>query len=301
MLRLSRRQLLKTTAISTALAVTPQSVLAASREKLTIPPLMEAKRGRPIILNMEETGYKLDGSHSVSVWGFNGNYLGPTIRIKSGAFAKLNYHNNLPQSIALSIQGLQASGELFGGAAKVLKKGESWAPIIPIDQPAATCWYRSATLANSAYQTYRGIVGMWLIEDDQSLKSQLPHKYGVDDIPLILQDMEFNGDGLQLFKQNQPHFVGNRLLVNGQEAPYLDVPRGWVRLRLLNASLARAYDLRLDNEQDMLLIARDLGFLPQGKAINSLILAPGERAEVLVNFSEGEGVSLISGTKRGIL
>ena len=75
MLRLSRRQLLKTTAISTALAATPQSVLATSREKLTIPPLMEAKRGRPIILNMEETGHKLDGSHSVSVWGFNGNYL----------------------------------------------------------------------------------------------------------------------------------------------------------------------------------------------------------------------------------
>ena len=47
MLRLSRRQLLKTTAISTALATTPQSVLAASHEKLTIPPLMEAKRGRP--------------------------------------------------------------------------------------------------------------------------------------------------------------------------------------------------------------------------------------------------------------
>ena len=48
--------------------------------------------------------------------------------------------------------------------------------------------------------------------------------------------------------------------MNGQEAPYFDIPRGWVRLRLLNASLARAYDLRLDNEQEMLLIARDLGF-----------------------------------------
>ena len=81
--------------------------------------------------------------------------LAPTIRIKSGSFAKLNYHNNLPQSIALSIQGLQASGELFGGAAKILKKGESWAPIIPIDQSAATCWYRSATLANSAINLSR--------------------------------------------------------------------------------------------------------------------------------------------------
>ena len=108
----------------------------------------------------------------VSVYGgFNGNYLGPTIRIKIGFFLQNSIITiNLPQSIALYIQGLQASGELFGGAAKVLKKGESWAPIIPIEQPAATCWYRSATLANSAYQTYRGIVGMWLIEDDQSLK-----------------------------------------------------------------------------------------------------------------------------------
>lgn len=296
----SRRQLLKTTAISTALAAVPAPLMAASRPKLTIPPLIEVRRGRPIILTMEEMGYKLDGKHLVSVWGFNGNYLGPTIKIKSGSFAKLNYHNNLPQHISLSIQGLQASGELFGGAARVLKKGESWAPIVPIEQPAATCWYRSSTLANSAYQTYRGLVGMWLIEDDQSLKSPLPQKYGVDDIPLILQDMEFNGDGLQLFKQNQPHFVGNRLLVNGVEAPYLEVPRGWVRLRLVNASLARAYDLRLDNDQDVIIIAKDLGFLPQGKAVKSFVLAPGERTEILINLTEGEGVSLISGHKRGI-
>lgn len=298
--KLSRRQLLKTTAISTALAAMPAPLMAASRAKLVMPPLIEVRRGRPIILTMEEMGYKLDGKHQVSVWGFNGNYLGPTIKIKSGSFAKLNYHNNLPQHVSLSIQGLQASGELFGGAARVLKKGESWAPIVPIDQSAATCWYRSSTLANSAYQTYRGLVGMWLIEDEQSQKSKLPQKYGVDDIPLILQDMELNGDGLQLFKQNQPHFVGNRLLVNGLEAPYLDVPRGWVRLRLVNASLARAYDLRLDNDQEMTIIAKDLGFLPQGKVVKSFVLAPGERAEILVNLTEGDGVSLISGHKRGI-
>ena len=249
---------------------------------------------------MAEMGYNLDGSHLVSVWGFNGNYLGPTIKIKSGSFAKLNYHNNLPQHVSLSIQGLQASGELFGGATRVLKKGESWAPIVPIEQPASTCWYRSSTLANSAYQTYRGLAGMWLIEDEQSIKSPLPNKYGVDDIPLILQDMEFNSDGVQLFRQNQPYFVGNRLLVNGSEAPYLEVPRGWVRLRLVNASLARAYNLRLDNEQEMTLIAQDLGFLPQGKTVKSFVLAPGERVEILVNLTESEGVSLISGHKRDV-
>ena len=141
---------------------------------------------------------------------------------------------------------------------------------------------------------------MWLIEGEQSIKSPLPNKYGVDDIPLILQDMEFNTDGLQLFRQNQPYFVGNRLLVNGSEAPYLEVPRGWVRLRLVNASLARAYNLRLDNEQEMTLIAQDLGFLPQGKTVKSFVLAPGERVEILVNLTESEGVSLISGHKRDV-
>ena len=64
---------------------------------------------------------------------------------------------------------------------------------------------------------------MWLVEDAQSIQANIPHKYGVDDIPLILQDMSFNSNGLQLFKQNQPNFVGNRLLVNGVEAPYLNV------------------------------------------------------------------------------
>ena len=113
--------------------------------------------------------------------------------------------------------------------------------------------------------------------------------------------MSFNSNGLQLFKQNQPNFVGNRLLVNGIEAPYLNVVRGWVRLRLLNASLARAYDLRLDNEQNMLLIAKDLGFLPKAKSIQSVILAPGERVEVLINMSEVDSVSLIDGKKRGVL
>ena len=78
--RLSRRQLLKTAAISTALSTVPAPLLAASREKLVVPPLIEVRRGRPIVLTMQETNYPLDGSHNVTVWGFNGNYLGPTIK-----------------------------------------------------------------------------------------------------------------------------------------------------------------------------------------------------------------------------
>lgn len=70
------------------------------------------------------------------------------------------------------------------------------------------------------------MLGLWIIEDEESRKIIIAvKKYGVDDIPLILQDGQLNADGVQLFRQNQPHFLGNRLFVNGQQAPYLTVPQ----------------------------------------------------------------------------
>lgn len=300
MVKLSRRQLLKTSAISTALVAFPPSLFAAGREKLFIPPLMEARRGRPLILTMGEVTYPLDGEHYVDVWGFNGRYLGPTIKIRKGDFAKLNYSNNLPQPAAISIQGLQASGEFFGNAGRVLKTGETWAPIISINQSASTCWYRASTPTNSAYQTYRGLAGLWIIEDEETSRLTLPHKYGIDDIPLILQDMTFNNAGIQLFKPDQPHFMGTHLLINGQVAPYLEVSRGWVRVRLLNGSLSRSYELRFDDERDLYIIAQDLGFLSQPIVTKAFSLSPGERIEFLVDLSEGETVSLIAGHKQGV-
>ncbi|WP_424406136.1 multicopper oxidase domain-containing protein [Pasteurella sp. PK-2025] len=298
---LSRRQFLKKTALASAMASLPAPLWAKSQQALFIPPLMETRRGRPIFLNMETAHHQLEEGKMVDVWGFNGQYLGPTIKIKQGDFAKLNYRNNLSQPVAMTIQGLQASGELLGGIGRVLHPLETWSPIIPITQPAATCWYHATSLANSAYQTYRGLVGMWIVEDEQSRRSSLPQKYGVNDIPLILQDIRLNSQGVQLFQQQQSTFLGNRLFVNGQEAPYLNVPRGWVRLRLVNASLSRAYELRFDDDREFQLIAQDQGFLPQSKTLRSLWLTPSERVELLVDLNEGGTVRLIAGEKRHFL
>lgn len=295
-----RRDFLKTSFAISTFVMLPTPLLAATRQPLNIPPLLESRRGKPVFLGMESTQIKLD-KKLVEVWGFNGQYLGPTVKVKNGDFVKLNYRNNLPQLVAMNIQGLQVSSELIGGIARSFKSGESWSPIVPITQPAATCYYHACTLAGSAYQTYRGLIGMWIVEDDYSRKAQLPQKYGVNDIPLILQDLQLNSEGIQLFNQNEPHFLGNRLFVNGQEAPYLNVQRGWVRLRILNASVSRSYELRLDDDRDMLLIARDQGFLPQSKTLKSIFVGTGERVEILIDLNEGGNVSLIAGAKRGII
>ncbi|EIJ71643.1 multicopper oxidase domain-containing protein [Pasteurella bettyae] len=297
----SRRQFFKRTLIATALTAIPMPLLAASRQPLIIPPVLESSRGRPVILSTETTQFEFNSGKLVEVWGFNGRYLGPTVRVKQGDFVKLTWRNNLSQLVAFNIQGLQASGELIGGIGHGLKPGQAWSPILPISQPAATCYYHACTLASSAYQTYRGLVGLWIVEDEESRKAKLPNKYGVNDIPLILQDHKINSTGTQLFQQNEPHFYGERLLVNGQESPYLSVSRGWIRLRIVNASLSRAYDLRMEDDRDLFVIAKDQGFLPQSKAVKNIFVAPGERVELLVDLNEGGNVSLIAGAKRGIV
>ena len=110
----ARRRLFKTTLISTALLSLPQSLLAASRQPLTIPPLLESRRGKPVLLGMESTQMKLQ-DNLVDVWGFNGQYLGPTVKVNKGDFVKLTYRNNLPHPVAMNIQGLQVASELLGG------------------------------------------------------------------------------------------------------------------------------------------------------------------------------------------
>ncbi|MDO4430043.1 MAG: multicopper oxidase domain-containing protein [Lonepinella koalarum] len=300
MKKYSRRQLFKTSLIATAFFTLPKPLLAASRQALFIPPLLESRRGKPVILGLQTAQSKLVDNKTAEVWGFNGNYLGPTVKVKQGDFVKLTYHNALTQAVAINIQGLQAASELIGGIGHSLKPDETWSPIVPISQSAGLCYYHSCSLANSAYQNYRGLVGMWIVEDDESRKATLPNKYGINDIPLILQDHKINANGVQLFQQNEPHFYGERLLVNGQESPFLQVSRGWVRLRLLNASLSRGYELRFEDEREMLLIAEDQGFLPQSKSIKSLFLGTGERAEILVDLNEGGNVSLIAGKKRDL-
>lgn len=294
----SRRRFFKTSLIATALSVMPAPLLAAARPALLIPPLLESRRGKPIFLGMETTQVRLLNNKLVEVWGFNGQYLGPTVKVKQGDFVKLNYRNNLPQFVAMNIQGLQVSSELMGGIAHNLKAGQTWSPIVPITQSAATCYYHACTLAASAYQTYRGLVGMWIVEDNESRKMQMPQKYGINDIPLILQDLQLNNEGTQLFHQNDPIFIGKRLFVNGQESPYLNVARGWIRLRILNASISRGYELRLDNDQDILVIAKDQGFLPEAKTVKSVFVGMGERVEILIDLNEGENISLIAGKKR---
>lgn len=300
----SRRQFIQASGIALCAGALPFSARAAGSETpLPIPPLLESRRGQPLFLTMQRSHWSFSGdSNKVPVWGVNGLYLGPTVRVWSGDDVKLIYNNRLNEPVAMGVGGLQVPGALSGGAPRMISPGVDWAPVLPVRQRAATCWYHATTPNRMAQHVYNGLAGMWLIEDEVSKSLPIPKHYGVDDFPLIIQDKRLDNFGAPVY--NPPEnggLVGDTLLVNGVQNPFVEVSRGWVRLRLLNASNCRRYEMMLSDSRPFHVIASDQGFLPAPVAVQQLSLAPGERREVLLDMSQGEEVSITAGVAAGIM
>lgn len=303
----SRRQFIQLSAgVALSATVMPHAARAASARgdtPLPVPPLLESRRGQPLFLTLQRSHWSFNGDNNkVPVWGINGMYLGPTVRVYSGDDVKLIYSNRLNEPVSMTVSGLQVPGALMGGAPRMMSAGVDWAPVLPIRQNAATCWYHANTPNRMAPHVYNGLAGMWLIEDDISKQLPLPKHYGVDDFPLIIQDKRLDNFATPVYDPpGEGGFLGDTLLVNGVRNPFVEVSRGWVRLRLLNASNARRYELSISDNRPFTVIASDQGFLPSPVAVQRLTLAPGERREVLVDMSQGDEVSITAGTAAGIM
>ncbi len=304
----SRRQFIQLSAgAALSAGLLPSAARAASAPggdtPLPVPPLIESRRGQPIFLTLMRSHWSFLGNNNkVPVWGVNGLYLGPTVRVYSGDDVKLIDSNRLNEPVAMTVSGLQVPGALMGGAPRMMSAGADWAPVLPIRQNAATCWYHASTPNRMAPHIYNGLAGMWLIEDEVSKQLPLPRHYGVDDFPLIIQDKRLDNFGTPAYDPPRDGgFLGDVLLVNGVQNPFVEVSRGWVRLRLLNASNARRYQLSLSDNRPFTVIASDQGFLPAPVAVQQLSLAPGERREVLIDMSQGDEVSITAGTAAGIM
>ncbi|MHB0915219.1 MAG: multicopper oxidase family protein [Thermoleophilia bacterium] len=171
----------------------------------------------------------------------------------------------------------------------------------PNQQQAASLWYHDHALGITRMNVLAGLAGFYLLSDpaDTVAPSLPPAEY---DIPVVIQDRSFNSDGSLYFPSVGSHpstmpywqheFFGNTIMVNGKVWPNLDVERRQYRFRLLNGSNARFYNISLSNSHPFTQIASDGGYLPQPEPLTSLLLSPGERAEILVDFS-----SLPAGTQ----
>jgi len=266
---------------------------------LAIPPLAESTTdadGRRIFdLTAESGETAFRSGAATSTAGFNQSYLGPTLVAEAGDEVVVNVHNELDESTTVHWHGMHLPAAADGGPHSLIEAGDTASPSWIIDQNAATLWYHPHLDGETERQAASGLDGLFIVQDAAESALPLPRDYGVDDIPVIVQDVRFD-ESNQFSSDVQGYIgaIGNELLVNGTVGPYLEVTTDLVRLRLLNASTARSYDFGFADARMFSLIATDGGLLEAPVPTGHVQLSPGERAEILVAVEPGETAVLRS-------
>jgi spore coat protein A len=176
--------------------------------------------------------------------------------------------------------------------------GKSALCYYPNRQQATMLWYHDHTMGINRLNIYAGLLGAYIIRDETEDALGLPR--GDREIPLVLCDREFTLEGQLSYEVSPdpgapwiPEFYGNATLVNGKLFPYLDVQPVLYRFRLLNGSNARFFDLSLSSGQSISQIGTDQGLLPAPVPAKRILLAPGERADLAVDFRGHGGEQIV--------
>ncbi|MGL1893341.1 MAG: multicopper oxidase domain-containing protein [Spirochaetaceae bacterium] len=263
----------------------------------------------PAVLNSSElelniqTGELILPTGKTKTMGFNGNYLGPTIMVNRGDDLSFIVNNKLSVDTTVHWHGLLVPAEFDGGPHQIIKKKTTWNPKFKIIQPAATLWYHPHLMGKTAEHVYNGLAGMFYINDEYSKSLNIPQDYGINDFPIILQDRRVDNKGQFDYRPNMHENVfgykGNVLLVNGAVEPKLKLDSGTYRFRILNGSNSSIFRVRFSDDKNFTVIASDGGFLPKTTSVKEIILSPGERYEILVDFDKDEKTSLMTDVYSG--
>ncbi|MDP9766074.1 spore coat protein A [Deinococcus enclensis] len=265
------------------------------------------------------------GGPTTPVWTYSDgtppSYLGPTIVARYGTPVRITWVNALPTMLPFAqeedhlptgaqrepmaaapfgdavthLHGGHISDLADGGPTQHFSPGDSRQVDYPNDQEAATLWYHDHAMGLTRLNVMAGLAGAYVLTDPYEQTLNLPT--GAYDVPLVLQDRSFNADGsLQYPERWEPEFFGDVAVVNGKAFPFLDVEPRPYRLRLLNGSNARFYRLSLSRPKagkvTLQQIGADGGLLPVMNPTGRLLIAPGERADVIVDFSAFRGQTL---------
>jgi suppressor of ftsI len=272
------------------------------RNPVKIPPVLEptvdANGTKRFQLSLQTGTTEFLPGKPAQGWGANGSYLGPRLRAARGDEVAVDVVNRLPEQTTVHWHGMRLPAKMDGGPHQMINQGATWSPNWTIDQPAASLWYHPHLHGRTAEHVYRGVAGMWLIDDDESARLALPKEYGVDDIPLVVQDKAFNDDGsLDLspgLMTSDMGVLGDEILVNGTFDPYFEVSTTRVRMRVLNAATARSFNVGFTDNRRFSVIGNDGGLLGAPVSVDRLRLSPGERAEIVAEFRPSEEVILRS-------
>ncbi len=221
-------------------------------------------------------------------------YLGPTITVRTGQKVRIYFKNEIPEKSVIHWHGLHVAEDMDGHPRYAIDPGETYIYEFEIKNRAGTYLYHPHPHGVTGKQVYFGLAGLFIIKDDEEKALNLPA--GEYDIPLVIQDRRFNADGslnyattlrgsMMDMMEMVRGFLGDVILVNGKPDYAQSVKTAKYRLRLANVSNSRIYKLYLNDGSKFMIIGTDGGLLEAPVQRSYIVLSPGERAELIMDFS----------------
>jgi len=265
---------------------------AGAGQSLGQPAVLESRDGVLDVTLTAAAGVRLAG-RDTSAWGYNGASPGPTLRVRPGDLLRVRLVNRIDQPTNLHTHGLHVSPQGNSDNPFVtVEPGDSfdYAIRIPADHPAGTYWYHPHHHGTVADQIYAGLAGALVVEGETGLPI-------TGDLVLLVTDTTLDGSGHVAAPSLAAKMTGREgdlVLVNGQHQPDITAAPGAVqRWRVINGCTSRVLSLRLDGHH-LTQVALDGVYLPAPVDRDQVVLAPGNRADLLVRPTAGGRYALVS-------
>lgn len=262
----------------------PGIVEGAYTIALPIPPMT----GPIVSLKAQSVSATLKAGSNTKALGYQENgILGPTIQVNSGEQCQVDVQNGLAELSNIHWHGLLTPADMDGHPMDRILQGQNFTYSFAVKNRAGMYWYHPHPDQATAKQAYLGLAGLFRVTDVEEQALGLPS--GDFEIPLVIQDkllkstnaLNYVPSGLDIMNG----LLGDHILVNGVHAPFQYVATRIYRLRILNGSNGRIYNLALSNGISFVIIGSDGGLLAAPEIASNIILSPGERVDVLVDFS----------------
>ena len=257
----------------------------------TLLPIPDTLSGPNYVLNMHKDSVQFFSGNISHTYAFNQyKYLGPTLIFNKGTNVNITVNNQIGDTTTVHWHGIHLPSKCDGGPHTPMLPGATWTPSFTVMDNAATYWYHPHMHMETAEQAIKGATGLIIVRDPIEGALTLPRKYGVDDFPLIIQCQQYDS-------MNQAMPLGmqdSTLLVNGARASQgytvnANFPAQMVRMRLLNASGERTFNFGFTANKQFKIIASDGGLLNNPVSTDRIRLAPGERAEIIIDLNGMNG------------
>ncbi|MDT7785874.1 MAG: hypothetical protein QOF58_4293 [Pseudonocardiales bacterium] len=252
---------------------------------MPVPPVL-----KPVVSTAKQEIYQLSIERTTAeilpglkspVMGFGGQFVGPTIRAKTGRKTLILFHNKMDEAANVHLHGGHVAPEHDGHPKDVIEPGRTRLYLYPNSQQGTTLWYHDHSHGTEAAHVYLGLHGAYVIEDDSERALNLPS--GAYDIPILLRDIQFDDSGnIVVFDDPSKRTV---VLANGVPQPYFEVAARKYRFRLINSANQRVFKLKLAGDK-FTRIGSDGGLLADTLEQDELVLSSAERSDIVIDFSK---------------